>query len=117
MVLFIIFLAIGIPEEPKTAANVVMPTAPTYTTPIAPTSMGPGNFPQLVPSLIFIIGFIRSLCLFVVNSYFFLGPTPVEVAPPSRFEVGSSSTTVLDPTSEATSFFIRFVLPHLLHAN
>ena len=45
MVLFIIFLAIGIPEEPKTAANVAMPTAPTYTTPIAPTSMGPGNFP------------------------------------------------------------------------
>ena len=77
--------------------------------------MGSSNFPSLVTSLIFIIGLIPLLRLFLVNlcsiSYFFPGPTPVEVARSSWFEVSNSSATVLDPTSEATTFFIQFNQP------
>ena len=46
-------------------------------------------------------------------SCFSPGPIPVEMAPPSRFEVGNSFATVLDPTSEATTIFIRFDQPEV----
>ena len=92
-------------EDPKVVVGIAIPKAPASATPVAPTPMGSSNFPSLVPSLIFII-----LRLFLVNlcsiSYFFPGLTPVEVAPSSWFEVGNSSAIVLDPTSEATAFFI-----------
>ena len=78
---------------------------------LAPTPMGPGNFLSFVLSSIkaFIITSIPSFCLFLTNLcctlYFFSSLTPIEVAPTSRFEVGSSSATVPDPASEAATFF------------
>lgn len=36
------------------------------------------------------------------------GPSSIEVAPTFLFEIGSSSTTVPNPVSEATTFFARF---------
>ena len=39
---------------------------------------------------------------------FLIGPLPTTL---SQFEVGSSSTTVLDPVSEATAFFTCFDQP------
>ena len=41
---------------------------------------------------------------------FLLGPLPTA---PSPFEVGSSSTTVPDPMSEAAAFFARFDQPEV----
>ena len=35
------------------------------------------------------------------------------MAAPSQFEVGSSSAIVLDPVSEATTFFVRFDQPEV----
>ena len=109
------FAATNILEDPKAVISIAIPTAFTSATHVAPTPMGSGNFPSLVPSLIFIIGLIPLLRLFLVNlysiSYFFPGPTPVEVTPSSWFEVGNSSATVLDPASEAAAFFIRFDQP------
>ena len=112
---FFFFLATDIPKEPKTTANIAMPTALAFATPAAPTPTDLGTFFSCVPPLIFIIGFIPSLCLSLVNSrsisYYFSSPTPIEVASSSWFEVGSSSTTILDPVSEATTFFIQFDQP------
>ena len=39
---------------------------------------------------------------------FLIGPLPTT---PLQFEVGSSSTTVPDPVSEAAAFFVRFNQP------
>ncbi|XP_065628427.1 uncharacterized protein LOC111985721 isoform X2 [Quercus suber] len=90
--------AMDIPEEPETAADIIMPTTPipatptvpvstTLTTPVsatptAPTSMGPG-------------------------------PILTSVTAPSQFEVGSSSATVPDPAREAAAFFTRFDQPEV----
>ena len=115
LLLLLFFLTIDILEEPKTAADTIMPMTPASTIPIAPTPMDLGTFLSPVPFLIFIIGFTPLLCLSLVNScsisYFFPGPTPVEVAPSFQFEVGSNFAIVPDPASEATTFFIRFNQP------
>ena len=115
LLFFFFFLATDIPKEPKTIANIAMPTALAFATPAAPTPMDLGTFFSRVPPLIFIIGFIPSLCVSLVNSrsisYYFSSPTPIEVASSSWFEVGSNSTTVPDPVSEATAFFIQFDQP------
>lgn len=67
----------------------------------------------------------KSSLIFVMNSFphfvhplrhiscFSLGPILVEVAPPSRFEVCSSSATVPNPMSDAVAFFIRFNQPEV----
>jgi len=44
-------------------------------------------------------------------SCFSPSPTPIEVAPSSWFKIGSSSTTIPDPASEATTFFTWFDQP------
>ena len=112
------FAATDIPKEPKTVAGLAMPIAPSAI-PVAPTPMGPSNFLSLVLSSIkaFIIISIPSLCLFLANScctsYFFSSLTPNKVAPTSRFEVGSSSTTIPDLASEAAAFFTWFGLPKI----
>lgn len=90
-----------------------MLAVPTSTTPTAPIhTSSPSNFLSLASSLTFTIGFVPSLCLSLVNlclkSYFIPSPTLVKVALSSRFKVGSSSTTVPNPTSEGAAIFIRF---------
>ena len=110
----IIFTAIDIPKEPKTAIGLAMPTASIFVVPIAPTPMGLGNFLSLVLSSIkvFIIIFIPSLCLFLTDLCctlcLFSSPTFGQVALTSRIEVGSSSATISGLASEATTFFSRF---------
>lgn len=97
-------------EDPKVAAGIAMPMAFAFATPVAPAPIGPSNFPSLVLSLFFIVRFIPSLCLFLMDScsisYFFRGLIPVKVDLSSQFKVGSSSTSVLDLVSKATTFFI-----------
>ena len=41
---------------------------------------------------------------------FLIGPLPTA---PSQFEVGSSSATILDPVSKATTFFVCFDQPEV----
>lgn len=109
--LHVILIATNILEEPKIAIGPTMPTALVSAVPVASTPVGPGNFLSVVLSSIkaFIITFISSLCLFLTKSCCtlcsFSSPSPVEVGLTSRFEVGSSPATVLDPMSEVAAFF------------
>ena len=87
----------------------MMPTAPTYATPVTPTPMGLGIFLSLVFPLISILDLplhiIHSSCRM---SHFCSGLILVEVAPCSQFEVGNSSAIVPNLASKVTAFFIRF---------
>ena len=103
-----------IPEEPKIVADPTMPTTPIFTASAAPTLGGPNNFLTLTLSLIktFVIAFISFLRLLLTGLCCalcsLLGPSLVEVALTSWFEIGSNSATVPDPVSEAAAFFTCF---------
>ena len=68
----LIFLATNILEEPKTATNTAMPTAPTFTTPVAPTLTGLGNFSFSHIFFNLHYRFILSLCLSLMLYFMFL---------------------------------------------
>ncbi|XP_050271871.1 uncharacterized protein LOC126715345 isoform X2 [Quercus robur] len=82
--------ALDIPEEPKTAADITMPTAPIPSTPTTPISATLAALTSTGP-----------------------GPILTGVAAPSQFEVDNNSTTVPDPASEAAAFFTRFDQPEV----
>lgn len=85
------------PKEPKAIVVSAKPTAPILA--------GPCNSLALVPFLIIILLSLLCLLLFFFFPYwkliqclkFLLSPSLTEEAPSTRFEIGSSFTTVLDP--------------------
>lgn len=99
------------PEESKAAAS---PTAPIPAVPTAPIPTGPSNFLTFIPSSIKIcviapISFTRFLFRGLYCTLYSLsGSSPAKVAPTSRFEIDSSSTTVPNPVSEVDAFFVHF---------
>ena len=102
------------PKEPKIAIDPTMPTTPISIASATPTLVGPDNFLTFTLSSIktFIIAFISFLCLLLTGLCCalcsLLGPSLVEVAPTSWFEIGSNSATIPDPVSEAAAFFTCF---------
>lgn len=105
------------PEESKATIGPTMPTAPIS---IIPTTLIPaslGNFLTLVPFFnynffFFVIMPISFLRLLAEGLYCALNlhssPSPTEVAPTTRFEIGSSSTTVPNPVGDAAAFLACF---------
>ena len=79
-----------------------------------PSFAGPSNFLTIILSsiktfVIVPISFLHFLLKGLYRAlYSLLGPSSIEVAPPSRFEIGSSSATVPNPVSEAAAFFAHF---------
>ena len=90
-------------EESKAAVGLTVPTVPIPIVPTTPIPAGTSNFITLVPSSIktfvvvpafFLCFLARSLCC-ALN--FLSGPSLVEGASSTRFEIGSSSATIPDP--------------------
>ena len=79
-----------------------------------PSFASPSNFLTIILSsiktfVIVPISFLHFLLKGLYRAlYSLLGPSSIEVAPPSRFEIGSNSTTIPNPVSEDATFFAHF---------
>ena len=88
-------------KGPKIVVDPIMPTAPISVVPAALTFMGLGNFLTLILSSTktFVVAFISFLRIFLMGLccalFSFSGPSSVEVAPTSQFEIGSNSAPFL----------------------
>ena len=88
-----------------------IPIVLVFAAPITLILAGPGKFPfPFIFSFIFFEFVLSRSWLLISPRAFLIGPLPTA---PSQFEVGSSSTTIPDPASEAAIFFAHFDQPEV----